>query len=391
MIEVSHAKKLLLENPVRLGAEPVPLKDAFGRTVGEDIIAKYDHPLFDQSAVDGYALRHEDVGDPLECIDEAAAGSPAEKAIGAGQCARIFTGGLLPKGADTVVMQEFTQRDGLLVRVQDPGLKPGGNVRYCGEQVAEGSLAMRSGTMIDAAAIGFLASIGVQELMVSKQPKVGLVVSGSEFQDVGKSLEPGKIFGSNGAMLQASLRSSGISADYKRVNDEHVALREAFQNSMEANHITIITGGVSVGDHDLTRPVLEELGCDIVFHGVAQKPGKPMLFARKGTKYIFGLPGNPRAAFIGFYEYVLPIVHTLLGRTEIFMRSVHLPLAHDYTKRGQRAEFLAGKIVGDKVEVLKGQNSHMLMSLVGADGLIYLPIDKDKVPLDQMVELHLLP
>ena len=283
------------------------------------------------------------------------------------------------------------ERKGDLVSINDPGLKSGGNVRYRGEQIAKGTTALKVGNTIDAAAIGFFASIGVEDLLVVKKPSIGIVVSGSEFIDENASPEPGKIFGSNGPMLQASLQCLELSADYTRVKDVHLDLRQSFKQQIEENDITIITGGVSVGDHDLTRPVLEELGCTIVFHRVAQKPGKPILFARKGMKYIFGLPGNPRAVFVGFYEYVLPIIHSLQGRSEVFMRSVELPMAHDYSKRGQRAEFLAGKINGDTVEVLKGQNSHMLMSLIGADGFIYIPKETNAVKAVETVEVHLLP
>lgn len=391
MIDVAEAKTLLLKDPIQLGGERLALDQALGRVLSEGITATYDHPLFDQSAVDGYALRFEDMGSPLECIDEAAAGSPANLEVTQGKCARIFTGGLLPKGADTVVMQEFTKRDGTMVSINDPGLKNGGNVRYRGEQIAAGGKALSAGTKVDAAAIGFLASIGVEEILVTKNPGIGIVVSGSEFHEPGTELKPGKIFGSNGRMLQASLQEVGLNAEYSRVKDIHLELREAFSKSIEANDITIITGGVSVGDHDLTRPVLEELGCEIVFHRVAQKPGKPILFARKGSKYIFGLPGNPRAVFVGFYEYVLPIINVLSGSIEVFLRGVQMPIAHDYSKRGQRAEFLAGRIKGNTVEILKGQNSHMLMSLIGADGFIYIPKETSAVQAGESVEVHLLP
>lgn len=391
MIEVSEAKELLLNNPVKLGGERVKLGQAFGRVLTEGLIAPYDHPLFDQSAVDGYALRFKDLGDPLECIDEAAAGKPALAAVTKGKCTRIFTGGMLPEGADTVVMQEYTEREGDEVSINDAGLKQGGNVRYKGEQIEKGSLALKSGQLIDAAAIGFLASIGIDYVLVSIKPNIGIIVTGSEFIEAGAGLEPGKIFGSNGPMLQTCLQRIGSQAKYERVRDDYLDLKEAFRKSMEENHITVITGGVSVGDHDLTRPVLEKLGCEVVFHKVAQKPGKPLLFARKGSKYIFGLPGNPRAVFVGFWEYVLPIINSLQGNAAISLKRIECQLAHDHNKRGERAEFLAGRIIQDKVEVLKGQNSHMLLSLIGADGLIYIPKEASGVKAGEKVEMHLLP
>lgn len=391
MIDVTKAQELLLKDPVHLGGERLDLSTAFGRVLSEDLIAPYDHPLFDQSAVDGYAMRFEDLGSPLECIGEAAAGSPASEAVTSGKCARIFTGGLMPEGANTVVMQEFTEREGDLLTINDAGLKMGGNVRYKGEQIDKGSLALKAGTCIDAAAIGFLASLGINDLLASKRPRVASVITGSEFIDLGSEALPGMKFSSNGPMLQTCLKQLGLTGTLQNAKDDSMVLREIFSKAIEENDVTIITGGVSVGDHDYTRPVLDELGCEIVFHKVAQKPGKPILFARKGSQYVFGLPGNPRAVFVGFWTYVYPVLNALQGNATPFLKKIEMPMRHNYSKKGQRVELLSAHFAKGTVEVLKGQNSHMLMSLIGADGLMMVPKETEELKAGDMVEVLLLP
>jgi len=389
MIHVHQARQRLMEAVRRLPAEQVPLLHALGRYTAMPVAAPYDHPLFACSAMDGYAFAFADGVHEWTVVAELAAGDAPGAPLAKGECARIFTGAMLPAGADTVVMQELVQRTGKVIGHSDAKLRRGSNVRARGDQLRAGDTALGKGALVDAGAIGLLASVGVQALSVGSLPRVGLLISGNEFAGEGEPA-PGKIFGSNGVMLQAALREAGVEASVKEVRDEHDALLAAWRELAAGNDLVLSTGGVSVGDHDLIPAVLRDLGAAIHFHGVLQKPGKPMLFGQLGHASLFGLPGNPRAVMVLFLEYVLPFLRAMQGAAEPWLRSDRLPISGAVKVKGVRAEFRAARVKHGQVELLADEGSHMLRSMVEADALAYIPAEVRQLEQGDLVEVHYL-
>ena len=294
---------------------------------------------------------------------------------------------MLPQGADTVVMQELAHRSGSTMMHSDTKLKYGGNVRRKGEQLKAGAVVMAKGLRLDASAIGLLASVGLAEVAVTLRPLIALLISGSEFAE-GAKPQPGKIFGSNGVMLQAALRELGIQADIVQVDDDREAMIAAWKKAAKENDLIISTGGVSVGDHDLVRPSLDALGAGVIFHGVMQKPGKPMLFAMLNDTPIFGLPGNPRAVMVLFHEYVAPFIRATQGAAEPWMRMDRSPILQAVSMKGNRAEFRAALVANGNVRLLADEGSHMLRSLTEANALAYIPAEVREIKKGEPVEVH---
>ncbi|HMC96924.1 MAG TPA: molybdopterin molybdotransferase MoeA [Flavobacteriales bacterium] len=390
MIGVEEAKRIMMENVRLCSIRSEPLPQAVGRYVVDDAIrSPVDHPLFTCSAVDGYAF-HFDERQEWNVVVEIAAGGGSDEALAPGECARIFTGAMLPVGADTVVMQEFVRRDGGRMTHSDARLRQGGNVRSQGEQLRAGTIVLRKGDVLSPQAIGALAGLGITEVEVRTPPGVAVITSGTEFI-TGDQVLPGKIFSSNDIMLLAALRKAGIQAQASRCPDDARLLGAAIGAAAQQADVVITTGGVSVGDHDLVLPVLQELGAEIRFHHVAQKPGKPMLFAMLNGKPVFGLPGNPRAVMVLFWEYVLPYLRTMQGANDPWLRSDRLPMERSVQLKGDRAEFRAARVSEGRVTLLADEGSHMLRSLVDADAMAYFPSDVRLVSEGDPIEIHYLP
>ena len=389
MISVEEAKRILMEHVPVLDPDIVALASARGY-VAKDVIAEYDYPLFDMSAVDGYAFAWDGSMTEWNVVGEVAAGEAMSGALHSGECVRIFTGAMLPIGADTVVMQEFVVRNGDRIAHKDLRLKPCGNVRTKGEHIQQGEVVLNAGVRLDAAAIGLLASVGVYGVHMVLAPEVFVLITGNEFATE-ENLRPGLIFGSNDVILDALVPRGGGIAEFVQVADDIEELVKAIQWGLAHSDMVISTGGASVGDHDLVHAAVERCGGRIVFHGVAQKPGKPMLFAMFGDKPFFGLPGNPRAVMVLFWEYVLPFLRAMQGADDPWLKSDQLPIAHDLLIKGDRAEFRAAKVKGGKVTLLPDEGSHMLRSLINADALAYLPAHKRSWIEGELLELHYLP
>ena len=385
MIDVAEAKRRMMSAVRPMSAEKLALFDALGRYTVEGVIAPYDHPLFDCSAMDGYAFAHG--GTQWKVVGEVAAGDAFPRTLLSDECVRIFTGAMIPKGADTVVMQELVQRTGDRITHTDNKLQRGGNVRYKGEQLRTGDVALSAGARLGAPAIGLLASVGIREVTVARRPRVALLISGDEFADGGTTV-PGKIFGSNGIMLQAALRREGIDATVMNVRDDREAMIAAWKELAPVHDVIISTGGVSVGDHDLIPPTLKELQADIRFHGVMQKPGKPMLFALLHGTPVFGLPGNPRAVMVLFLEYVAPFLRAVQGCAAPWLRSDVLPIAEGARIKGNRAEFRAACVEGGSVKLLTDEGSHMLRSLTEANALAFIPAEVRELKKGDPLEVH---
>lgn len=383
MISVEEARRIIMAKVPKLEPDLVRLDAASGMYTAEDIRAPHDHPLFDMSAVDGYALAFDPVISHWSVATTLAAGDAPTHHLMPGTCARIFTGAMLPPGADTVVMQEFvTGTEGRITHA-DQRLMRGANVRRRAEQVEEGSVILAAGSLLTPAAIGLLASVGVRAVHARPYPDVAVLVTGNEFVHDGK-LVPGRIFSSNDRMLEALLRGS-VAIE---VPDQMEALLQAIEQAAASNEVIITTGGASVGDHDLVHEAVVRSGGTIHFHGVAQKPGKPMLFATVNGRPFFGLPGNPRAVFVLVHAYVLPFLRAMRGAADPFGRVDQLPLKAAVHAKGDRAEFRAARVRGGFVELLQDEGSHMLRSLIDADALAYLPRDRRTWEAGDRVEVR---
>lgn len=390
MIGVEEAKRIMLEHVRPLPFTPLVLDLAQDHHLAADVKSVAAHPLFDMSAVDGWALCGE--GPEWTPVAEVAAGQTMAGTLVPGHCVRIFTGAQVPNGTERVIMQEHAVRMESMIRCRD-GLPPlGANIRRMGEQFTGGELLARTGDRLDPATIGLIAMGGIEEVEVSFKPWVAVVRTGSEFIEEG-SPRMGRIFSSNEWMLFAALRKELCEVDDDGAfiaADDDADIGNAIEQASEAD-VMITTGGVSVGDHDRVRAVLEKMGARIHFHGVAQKPGKPMLFASLNGKPVFALPGNPRAVMILYWEYVLPFLRAMQGATDPWPRADHVPVAHPVPVKGERAEFRAARVEGGKVTLLADEGSHMLRSLIDADALAYLPSDKRAWNEGEPIEVHYLP
>ena len=394
MLNYKEAQKVLLKNVSKTDPETIDLGDADGKIVAQDILSPVSHPLFDQSAVDGYAFKlnidHNYENDLLLVSGEVKAGDRGDEQVEEGSAVRIFTGAKVPDKVDTVVMQEdVTLKDGSISLNKE--VKLGQHIRKAAEQIKEGELAIAKGSSINAATIGFLCSLGIGEAAVFKAPRVQIIITGNEFANDQDGLADGKIYESNGEMLKAALGKMGIKATFEECTDELALLQSKIQQASKETDVLIISGGVSVGDYDFTVPALLADGYDTIFHKVKQKPGKPILFSKKGDKAAFGLPGNPRAALICFYLYVLPYLNAMSGKSEYHLTQAVFASANEYTKKeDDKTHLLAGKINGVEVEILETQGSHMMMSLAAADCLVVNPEDNFEIKKGDPVNVVLL-
>jgi molybdopterin molybdotransferase len=396
MISVEKAKLKILSNLSCWGIEQILLSRAFERVLAADVKSPVSHPLFNQSAVDGYAIRHIDLtnsnndGNEFKKIGEIRAGNYSKFIIKFRETVRIFTGAQVPESCDTVVMQEVVNRWGEKIVIKILPLI-GENVRKKGEQIKKGVNAIGKGALLNSASIGFLASLGISSVKAAKLPCVGIIVTGNEFVKSESRARRGTIFESNRIMLMTALGNLNIEPQCKSCKDDLDKLTKLIEKEIRGKDILLVSGGVSVGDYDFTEAALKRLKFNIIFHGVSQKPGKPLLFAKKKNKSVFGLPGNPRSALICFYEYVYPFIQASMGNCEPFLKNVRLPLLDEYAKKEDKALYLTSKIEGDKIRILGAQDSHMLKSFSEADSIVFLPEGKRNYTSGEIVNAHILP
>lgn len=373
MISVEEAIKLVQANIPKGTSQSISVNDALGFTLDKDIISPIDMPPFPQSAMDGYAVNFDESIVEYEVIGEVAAGSDQQFVLTKGQAVRIFTGAAVPASANTVVRQEDVMNKDRNISFTTE-IKLDSNIRPQAEQIKTGAKALSQGTYIDAATIGYLATLGLTIIEVYKKPTVAILTTGDELVKPGQELKSGQVYESNSNMLDAAFKSKGISnITHLKIQDDYQATVSAIQSVIESNDFVILSGGISVGDYDFVGKALQELAVEQVFYKVKQKPGKPLYFGKKGKTTIFALPGNPAAALTSFYVYIYPSLQQFQGGEFKGCQRLKLPLAEDYSRKAQRSEFLKGKISEGKISVLNAQSSAMLSSFSEADCLIYVP------------------
>jgi molybdopterin molybdotransferase len=387
LLTVDEALERILSRIGTLAPREVPLLDAVGRTLAADVVADRDVPPFRNSAMDGYAVRGDDVASAparLRVIGSVAAGSLPDRPVGRGEAMRIMTGAPMPDGADTVVRVEDTDNSDTVVTVTVP-VPTGLSVRQAGEDLKRGATVLTAGTTIRAAEVGVLASVGLAKPRVIARPRVAVFSTGDEVVDVSGELAPGRIRDSNRYSLAAAIWSAGCGPWLRSiVRDTPDALRDALRDALDADAI-VTSGGVSVGDHDWVKPVVGVLGT-IDLWSIAIRPGRPLAFAElrrsDGTKVpMFGLPGNPVSALLTFELFVRPALLKMSGRTKLhrpravarLLDTVHKPAHLRFFARGVH-DAAAGT-----VRTTGPQGSGILSSMALANCLIDLPVGSDKV------------
>ena len=402
MITLKKAKSIISENIFILKDEKVNIKQSVGRILRENIVASFPSPRFDNSAMDGFAVRAGDTKNAtadkpteLKIVDISSAGTPSDITIGLGECIQCMTGAEIPKGADSIVMVEdtsgFSDNSHVKVMISVP---QGAHIRKKGEEINIDDLLIKKGTRITANELGTCATFGYGKLSVSKKPKISIFGTGNELVEPGEKLAKGQIYNSNLYVFKDLAEKAGSKIEMSEViKDDKDSLKSFLSEALEVSDVIISSGGVSMGRYDYVRDVFIDLGVKEHFWKVAQKPGKPLFFGTKENKLIFGLPGNPVSSFIGFMEWVWPVLITMMG--EKSEKSIYgildEPFPRERTKHRflfGRAKYRNGKLVCQPTNRI---GSHMLTSALGANCI--LGSDPGDGPLNpgDLIRVNLLP
>ncbi|MET0615837.1 MAG: gephyrin-like molybdotransferase Glp [Thermoleophilaceae bacterium] len=412
LITIEEARRRVLATVTRLGDEPVALDAALGRVLAEEVSSTLPVPPFDSSAMDGFAV----VAGPaaeLSVVGEARAGHPYSGRVEPGSAVRISTGAVLPEGADAVVPVERTaavkgagsgdgvdfdpvmRGKGRHDRVSVPGTESGENVRRAGEDIPLNAVVLHAGALIGPAELGVAASVGKAELRCGTKPRVAVLVTGDELTEPGAALAPGGIYSSNAYALAAQVeRAGGVVVARARVPDQPEGTRAALERALDQADVVVVSGGVSVGPHDHVKPALRDLGVEERFWGVRLRPGKPTWFGARGSTLAFGLPGNPVSAMITFQLFARPALAALQGAAPD-ARRVAAVLESPIPRNTEREQAIRVRLLqsanGLTAAPTKGaQGSHVLTSMVGADGLALIAAGPGNAPGGERVEVVLL-
>jgi molybdopterin molybdotransferase len=375
LLSIADAQRLILEHAKPLPAETVRLADAAGRVLAEPARAEIDLPPFPSSAMDGYAVRAADTPGRLRVESRIAAGKPATSSLEAGAAMGIATGGVVPDGADAVVPIEYVVEYDNEVEIGG-GIERGENVRPRGGDIRAGEVVAERGAVLTPARLGALAAAGIPEVLCARRPRAAVLPTGTELRRPGEALAPGEIYEANGLILSAQLEAAGVVVDLMpAVGDDEAAHRSALEQALEAD-LVVTSGGVSVGPHDLVRRVEAELGVREVFWRVSVKPGKPIAFGVRGRTLVFGLPGNPVSALVGFVLFVEPATRALQGVAEPLPRFDRGRLVGGRRRNPERDELVRARLRpssdGALLEPLSGQESHMIARSAEADALVFV-------------------
>ena len=371
MISEEEARRRVLQSIDLLGERAVPLSRALDCFSARQVEARLPLPIFDNSAMDGYAVvaSSSRKGARLKVIGEQPAGIDRELRIAPGEAVRIFTGAPIPLGADAVVMQEDTTREGDEI-VVNVGVDPGEFIRRRGCDLAAGQKILARGERIRSATIALLASQGFADVTIGGQVNAAIVSTGDEIVMPGRKLDQGQIYDSNSILLQALLQRCGASVtSVEHCPDQRELLIQAIQRGIK-NHVLILAGGVSVGEHDLVRATLRSLGAKIDIWRVAIKPGKPFLFGQVSGCAVFGLPGNPVSAFVTFLQFVRPAILKMMGANNFDLPKTPVRLTVDLANEGDRTHYVRGRIENGTFLPIGRQESHALFGLSQSNALL---------------------
>jgi molybdopterin molybdotransferase len=395
------AQKIVLDATTTLGCEKVSLLDAIGRVLGEDIIAPRDNPPWNNSAMDGFAVRWEDIKKEheitkpaeLKIIEDVAAGAVATKSVGPGEAIRIMTGAPVPDGADTVVRVEFTEPSETSVRIFQPEPK-GMNIRPKGEDVKEGECIISKGTQLGPGEIGMLAILAKSFVLVHQRPRVAILSTGDELADLDEKFDENKIVNSNSYGIAAGVQEAGgIPVLLGIAKDTPESLKDKISQGLGCD-IIVLSGGVSMGDYDFTKVVFAELGADMHFWKLAIRPGQPLAFGKIQGKLAFGLPGNPVSSMVTFEQLVRVAMMKMGGHHHLVRPTVNAVFKEKFSKHPDRRHFLRGILALEDgkltVKTTGPQGSGILTSMVKANGLIDLAEEIEKLNPGDMVKVQVL-
>ena len=377
--------------------EQLPIRSALGRILATDVTSSLNVPGHDNSAMDGYAVRHADLKAEadvtLTLIGTSFAGKPFAGSVASGEAVRIFTGAVIPVGCDTVVMQERASVVDGKVKL-GAGVKPGQNTRKVGEDIKVGAVVLRQGQPLHPAEIGLLASLNIGEVRVYRRLRVAFFSTGDELVSIGGTLGPGQIYDSNRYTMHGMLTRLGCEVlDMGVVRDTPEAVEAAFAEAAAAADVVMTSGGVSVGDADYVKQMLDRLG-DVLFWKIAMKPGRPLAYGRIGKAHFFGLPGNPVAVMVTFYQFVREALLTLAGQTDVKpMPTFKARLASPIRKAPGRTEFQRGILAPGadgqwEVRMTGDQGSGILSSMSQANCFVVLPVAQGNTAPGELVEVQ---
>lgn len=399
MITVHEAKKIIeTKTPHGLVASS-PLGEALGRVAARDVISPFDYPLFASSAMDGYAVNHEEVHATSEenpvrlpIQYKIFAGDYPTEILHSGHTIRIMTGAMIPEGVTAVIPQEeiIADRDFILVRGPT---KKNQHIRFQGEEIRKGERALSSGVAITPAVLGYLASLGIPELPIYAPPSISILPTGSELVLSAKDLLPGRIFESNSVALRGALLEMHLETRVlPPVADTKEEISRSVATCLEKSDMVLICGGVSVGDKDYVREVLEVFGVTPHFWKIAQKPGKPLFFGTANNKLVFGLPGNPASSLVCFYEYVKPAILQWMGFSKIWPKSEKGKLMTPFKTKKGRTQFLRAWATregqGLQVRLAGSQESHRMQGFAGANCFAVVNSETEELQVGSEITVH---
>ncbi len=402
MIKFEEAYKIVSEAGIKLSTENVILNESLGHVLAEDVKSDMNMPPFDKSAMDGYACKQSDKNNKLEVVEIIPAGKIPGKTIGKNQCSKIMTGAMVPKGADCVIMVEHVEKissnkikyikpiPDINVREVETSNKPNVNICYTGEDIKTGNVVLKNGTLIKAQHIATMASVGCTEPLVYRKPKVAVIPTGDEIVEPHIKPNVSQIRNSNGSQIVAQLKTMGIEANYFGIaRDAENATLNLIQKAYEKNDVVLLTGGVSMGDFDLVPEILKNLKFELLFESIAVQPGKPTVFGKRGSKYCFGLPGNPVSSFVQFELLTKPLLYLLMGR-KFKPYNFKLPLGMDYKRKKARRLSWVPAVFTDEGTVIPVEyhGSAHIHGLGQADGIMAVPIGVAEMKKGEFIDVR---
>lgn len=386
LVPLEEAQERLISLAKRLPSESVPIHSALGHYLAKDLISNREQPAADMSAMDGYAIRFEDRDGPWSLAGECKAGSPPCQALNSGETARIFTGALLPEGADTIVMQENVESDGRTVRLMaEPNPEKGRHVRHKGGDFLHGDVALEAGSILNAAALGHAVIAGYGDVRVGKLPRVAVISTGDELVEPGANTLPHQIPASNDVMVSAMLAGKTTETrSLSRVEDDLDIICETLKSAGDCDIIVTI-GGASVGDHDLIGPAFNKLGAEIDFHKIAMQPGKPVMAGKFGNAVVLALPGNPASAFVSATLFLLPLIKFMAGAESYLPEYKTANVTDDLPAVEVRTKFLRAVIDNHGIRPFDSQDSAKLSVLAASNALLVRPAHSGAVKSGESV------
>ncbi|MEC7265315.1 MAG: gephyrin-like molybdotransferase Glp [Bacteroidota bacterium] len=372
MVSIEEALNSVQNQEITSKVEVKPLPEVLGFALSENIMAPFDMPAFDNSAMDGYALcgLHKE----YKIIGEIAAGDTKNLDLKDGDAVRIFTGAKVPANASAVMMQEKTKVEGVTLFL-DEMPKAGQSIRKKGASLQKRQLVLQKGHVLNPSSVGLIASLGLETVTVFSKPKIHMITTGNELVKPGHPKQEGQIYESNSFAIEGALEQFGFNcAQQQQVKDDFEETKKGIRKSMETCDVLILSGGISVGDYDFVKQALEENGVQELFYKVFQKPGKPLYFGRRDNQFVFALPGNPASSLTCFFIYVLPLLQKWSGHTNLGLPWYEFPLQHEYENRFDRPSFLKARMTSDGVEILDGQGSSMIQSMALGNALAFVEL-----------------